>query len=147
MALGNPHFSLAECARLGELCSRAAARGEAKHDGVALVVTTGRQTLAAARAAGHAATLEAFGATLLTDTCWCVLGRACRNPDQDPNPNPNPALSPTPTPTPTLAPTLNPYQVHARRACCASRCRHTRHQLGKVRALRTRARGARGALR
>ena len=88
MALGNPHFSLAECARLGELCGRAAARGEAKHDGVALVVTTGRQTLAAARAAGHAATLEAFGATLLTDTCWCMLAE------------------PVPTLTLTLTPTL-----------------------------------------
>ena len=108
VALGNPHFSLAECARLGELCSRAAARGEAKHDGVALVVTTGRQTLAAARTAGHAATLEAFGATLLTDTCWRVLGRACRNPDPDPNPNPNPNPNPEPNPNPNPNPSPNP---------------------------------------
>ena len=53
VALGNPHFSLAECARLGELCRSATARGEAKHAGVTLVVTTGRQTLAAAREAGY----------------------------------------------------------------------------------------------
>ena len=99
MALGNPHFSLAECARLGELCSRAAARGEAKHDGVALVVTTGRQTLAAARAAGHAATLEAFGATLLTDTCWCMLAEPVVPPTAR-----GPAS--TQTPTPPLALTL-----------------------------------------
>ena len=53
VALGNPHFSLAECARLGELCRSATARGEAKHAGVTFVVTTGRQTLAAAREAGY----------------------------------------------------------------------------------------------
>ena len=73
VALGNPHFSLSECAALAELCRGAAARGDAKRDGVALVVTTGRDTLAAARAAGHAAALEAFGATLVADTCWCML--------------------------------------------------------------------------
>ena len=55
VALGNPHFSLAECARLGELCRSATARGEAKHAGVTFVVTTGRQTLAAAREAGYVA--------------------------------------------------------------------------------------------
>ena len=76
VSLGNPHFSLGEVESLTRLL-----RGGAKHDGVALVVTTGRQTLEAAREAGHAAELEAFGATLVSDTCWCMLGRPVVPPD------------------------------------------------------------------
>ena len=74
VALGNPHFSLAECARLGELCRSATARGEAKHAGVTFVVTTGRQTLAAAREAGYVAHLEmAFLTPSLTLTLTITL--------------------------------------------------------------------------
>lgn len=69
IALGNPHFSLSEFARLATLC-----RGLSKHPDVSLVVTCGRAILEQARAAGHIAVLEAFGATLVTDTCWCMLG-------------------------------------------------------------------------
>ncbi|UUD62244.1 DUF521 domain-containing protein [Pseudomonas seleniipraecipitans] len=69
VALGNPHFSLSEFARLAELCA-----GRSKHPDVSLVVTCGRAILEQARAAGHIAVLEAFGATLVTDTCWCMLG-------------------------------------------------------------------------
>lgn len=69
VALGNPHFSLSEFARLATLC-----RGLSKHPDVSLVVTCGRAILEQARAAGHIAVLEAFGATLVTDTCWCMLG-------------------------------------------------------------------------
>lgn len=69
IALGNPHFSLSEFSRLAELCA-----GRSKHAQVSLVITCGRAVLEQARDAGHIAPLQAFGATLLTDTCWCMLG-------------------------------------------------------------------------
>lgn len=69
VSLGNPHFSLTEFARLAELC-----RGLRRHPDVVLAITCGRAVLEQARAAGHVAVLEAFGATLITDTCWCMLG-------------------------------------------------------------------------
>jgi predicted aconitase/predicted aconitase with swiveling domain len=69
ISLGNPHFSLSEFARLAELC-----RGRRKHPDVVLAITCGRAVLEQARAAGHLTVLDAFGATLITDTCWCMLG-------------------------------------------------------------------------
>lgn len=69
VSLGNPHFSLSEFARLAQLC-----RGRRKHPQVVLAITCGRAVLEQARAAGHIAVIEAFGATLVTDTCWCMLG-------------------------------------------------------------------------
>ncbi len=69
VSLGNPHFSLSEFAHLARLC-----RGRHKHPEVVLVITCGRAVLEQARAAGHIAVIEAFGATLVTDTCWCMLG-------------------------------------------------------------------------
>jgi predicted aconitase len=41
---------------------------------VVLAITCGRAVLEQAREAGHIAVIEAFGATLVTDTCWCMLG-------------------------------------------------------------------------
>ena len=69
VALGNPHFSFSEFARLAALCA-----GRQRHADCALVITCGRAVLEQARAAGHVATLQAFGAQLLSDTCWCMLG-------------------------------------------------------------------------
>jgi predicted aconitase/predicted aconitase with swiveling domain len=69
VAIGSPHASLSELARLAALCG-----GRTKHDDVALVVTCGRTVYQQAREAGFVAALEAFGAQLLTDTCWCMLG-------------------------------------------------------------------------
>ncbi|MEO4046991.1 aconitase family protein [Pseudomonas sp. CAU 1711] len=69
VAIGNPHSSAAELARLAELCE-----GRKKHPHTALVVTCGRAVHEQAARAGHVATLERFGARLLTDTCWCMLG-------------------------------------------------------------------------
>jgi predicted aconitase len=69
VSLGNPHFSLSECARLAALCC-----GRVKHADVALVITMGRAINTQARADGHLAVLEAFGAQIITDTCWCMLG-------------------------------------------------------------------------
>lgn len=37
------------------------------------MITSSRQVVAQAEAAGHLATLQAFGARLVTDTCWCML--------------------------------------------------------------------------
>ena len=68
VSLGNPHFSLSECERLAELT-----RGREKADGVSVVVTVGREVLGEARAAGHADEIERFGATILSDTCHCML--------------------------------------------------------------------------
>lgn len=68
VALGNPHFSLSECEALARLT-----RGRDRSDRVELTVTLGRQVMEEARAAGHVAELERFGARLLTDTCWCML--------------------------------------------------------------------------
>ena len=69
VSLGNPHFSASEFAALARLC-----QGRHKHPGVVLAITCGRAVLEQARAAGDIAALEAFGATLITDTCWCMLG-------------------------------------------------------------------------
>ncbi len=39
-----------------------------------LAITCGRAVLEQARKAGYMAAIEAFGAMLVTDTCWCMLG-------------------------------------------------------------------------
>lgn len=69
VALGNPHCSAAELALLARLCE-----GRHRHPDTHLVITCGRAVHEQATAAGHVATLEAFGARLVTDTCWCMLG-------------------------------------------------------------------------
>jgi predicted aconitase/predicted aconitase with swiveling domain len=69
VSLGNPHFSLSEFARLAGLCA-----ARLKHPQVDVVITCGRAVMEQARAAGHLAGIEAFGATVITDTCWCMLG-------------------------------------------------------------------------
>ena len=69
VSLGNPHFSLSEFATLARLC-----QGRHKHPDVVVAITCGRAVLEQARAAGHIAGLERFGVTLVTDTCWCMLG-------------------------------------------------------------------------
>jgi len=69
VSLGNPHFSASEFAALARLC-----QDRHKHPSVVLAITCGRAVLEQARAAGDIAPLEAFGATLITDTCWCMLG-------------------------------------------------------------------------
>lgn len=69
ISLGNPHFSLGECETLASLCA-----GRSKQADVALIVTCGRATQEQARTAGALAVLEEFGAQVLTDTCWCMIG-------------------------------------------------------------------------
>ncbi len=69
VSLGNPHFSLSEFAALATLCA-----GRVKHPYVVLAITCGRAVLEQARKAGYLTAIEAFGAVLVTDTCWCMLG-------------------------------------------------------------------------
>ncbi|WLG93485.1 aconitase X [Pseudomonas sp. FP198] len=69
VSLGNPHFSLSEFATLANLCA-----GRTRHPDVVVAITCGRAVLEQARQAGHLEAIEAFGATLVTDTCWCMLG-------------------------------------------------------------------------
>ncbi|KAL4813767.1 hypothetical protein BDW67DRAFT_102275 [Aspergillus spinulosporus] len=71
VSLGNPHFSLEEFARLSELCT-----GRRRADAVQVIVTTNRQVYGQACAAGHVGTIEAFGAQILTDTCWCMISES-----------------------------------------------------------------------
>jgi hypothetical protein len=68
VSLGNPHFSATELAALAALC-----RDKTPHPQVPLVVTCGRAEMAKAEAAGDVALLTAFGATLVNDTCWCMV--------------------------------------------------------------------------
>ena len=75
VALGNPHFSLTEFARLADLCN-----GRTKSPDVVLVVTTSRSTQARAEQAGLVARLEQFGARLVNDTCWCLIGEPVVTP-------------------------------------------------------------------
>ncbi|TBW36792.1 DUF521 domain-containing protein [Siculibacillus lacustris] len=69
VSLGNPHFSLAECAALAH-----AVAGRTRSPEVAVVVTCGRAVHDAATRAGHVAAAERFGVAFVTDTCWCMLG-------------------------------------------------------------------------
>lgn len=69
VSLGNPHFSLPEFERLAALC-----RGRRRHAATAMVITCGRAVYEQARLLGHIAEIERFGATVLNDTCWCMLG-------------------------------------------------------------------------
>lgn len=69
ISLGNPHFSLSECATLAAL-----AGGRRKDERVAMVITCGRAIHEQATAAGYVQVLETFGAQFVTDTCWCMLG-------------------------------------------------------------------------
>eukprot|EP00435_Cladocopium_sp_Y103_P027845 s4336_g6.t2 len=75
VALGNPHFSLEEHSRMAELC-----QGRKKHPDVTVVVTSGPQVLAQSRSLGFGEQLEAFGAQLVSDTCWCMLGEVVPAP-------------------------------------------------------------------
>ncbi|KAF5012030.1 hypothetical protein FDECE_1889 [Fusarium decemcellulare] len=68
IALGNPHFAFEEFAQLVKLIE-----GRSKHPDVELVITLGRFVYQKAKDAGYLETVERFGATFITDTCWCML--------------------------------------------------------------------------
>ena len=67
IAFGSPHFSLSECHALADL-----AIGH-RTDGTDVIVTVGQNVLAQARADGTLARLEAFGAQVFPDICWCSI--------------------------------------------------------------------------
>lgn len=68
VALGSPHFSLAECKAFAALI------GERRvHQDVTAIITLGRATLEAIRADGTAGTLEAAGVKIVPDLCWCSI--------------------------------------------------------------------------
>ncbi|KAB8233069.1 uncharacterized protein BDW43DRAFT_319835 [Aspergillus alliaceus] len=69
VSLGNPHFFLAEFQVLAKLCS-----GRKKSPDVKFIITTGRNTYELAEKAGYVDIIDTFGATIITDTCWCMLG-------------------------------------------------------------------------
>jgi len=69
ISLGNPHFSLREMRRLVSIC-----RGRKKCLSVAFIICCGRATYGLATQAGLIAELEYFGAQVVEDTCWCMIG-------------------------------------------------------------------------
>ncbi len=75
MAFGSPHSSLSECRALADLATGHRAKT------TAVVVTVGRDVLARARADGTLARLEAFGATVFPDICWCSITEPIFPPD------------------------------------------------------------------
>ncbi|KAF7117651.1 hypothetical protein CNMCM5793_006774 [Aspergillus hiratsukae] len=68
ISLGNPHFSLDEFESLSRLCA-----DRKKDPSVQMMITTGRETYQLAASKGYIQPLEAFGATIITDTCWCMI--------------------------------------------------------------------------
>ncbi|MDO6965861.1 cis-3-hydroxy-L-proline dehydratase [Rhizobium alvei] len=68
VALGNPHFSLTEIADLARLVA-----GRTRAPLTRMTITTSRATLDRAISAGHAATLQSFGAEFVVDACWCTV--------------------------------------------------------------------------
>jgi hypothetical protein len=67
ISLGTPHFSLREFEALAPLLSN-----QKRHRDVAFFISTSRFVLAQAQAKGIVRILEAFGATIIVDTCTYV---------------------------------------------------------------------------
>jgi predicted aconitase/predicted aconitase with swiveling domain len=68
VAIGSPHASIEECRVLADQLA-----GTARDAGVALIVTAGRQVIAAASADGTLARLKASGVEVYPDICWCSI--------------------------------------------------------------------------
>jgi predicted aconitase/predicted aconitase with swiveling domain len=66
IAFGSPHFSASECHAVADL-----AKG--KKATVDVIVTVGQNVLVDIRADGTFAALEAFGARIIPDICWCSI--------------------------------------------------------------------------
>lgn len=65
ISVGTPHFSVAELARLADMMKGQSTR-------VPFYVNTSRDALSRAEASGTIAVIEAFGATVVTDTCTYI---------------------------------------------------------------------------
>ncbi|KAF7189822.1 Uncharacterized protein HII31_08929 [Pseudocercospora fuligena] len=70
VALGNPHFSFEEFRSLDTLID---GTNKEKSDSVDLMITTSRQVFEKVTNAGIADPLVQYGATIITDTCWCMI--------------------------------------------------------------------------
>ena len=70
VAIGSPHASLDECR---ELAARLDGRPVAA--GLSVIVTAGREVIAAAQADGTLAKLAQSGVELIPDLCWCSVTR------------------------------------------------------------------------
>jgi predicted aconitase len=70
VAIGSPHASLAECRALADGLA-----GRRRKPEVAVIVTAGRQVIAAAEADGTMARLRAGGVDVIPDLCWCSITR------------------------------------------------------------------------
>lgn len=68
VSLGNPHFLLEEFQVVAKLCEN-----RKKCDAVSMIITTNQATYKDAVAAGFMLPIEAFGASVITDTCWCMI--------------------------------------------------------------------------
>ncbi|MBK5569057.1 aconitase X [Ensifer sp. SSB1] len=68
VAIGSPHASLEECRALA-----VAFDGRKRDSNVAVIVTAGRDAIAAAREEGLLSRLEAGGIQVLPDLCWCSI--------------------------------------------------------------------------
>ena len=70
VAFGSPHASLAECRAIAALIG---GTDDRRAPGTQAIVTLGRAVLAAARAEGVIARMEAFGIRVIPDLCWCSI--------------------------------------------------------------------------
>ncbi len=67
VAFGSPHFSATECQKVADLAEGHRAKG------TEVIVTVGQNVLAEIAANGILARLEAFGAQVIPDICWCSI--------------------------------------------------------------------------
>jgi predicted aconitase len=70
VAIGSPHASLDECRAVAERLD-----GRSVAAALAVIITAGREVVAAAQADGTLATLRASGVEIIPDLCWCSITR------------------------------------------------------------------------
>ena len=68
ISLGNPHFSYEEMRTLADLV-----RDRTKAPSTVLVVACNREIYSQAYKDGFISTVEEFGGTIITDSCWCMI--------------------------------------------------------------------------
>ena len=68
VAIGSPHASLGECRAFAD-----ALAGRSRHPDVAVIITAGRDVIAAAGEDGTLARLQDAGVRVLQDLCWCTI--------------------------------------------------------------------------
>lgn len=71
VALGNPHLAVDEFGELAALVQPLLERG--KRAEIPLVLTAGRHVVSEAEERGFLETLRRFGATVIEDSCWCMI--------------------------------------------------------------------------